>query len=78
MPKVRGVVARTDMTIIMQDGSEVFITHENLRESAKRNGWKIEPIPGKPGHLQAVAEMECRVPLFDTGEVSMGISLKKG
>lgn len=73
MPKTKNdlnfVVARTDRPMSCTDGSEYPIPEKALREWAARNGWKIEPVPGVPGHVQAVMTVKADLSI---GNVSIG------
>lgn len=73
------VVARTDMSLVLIDGTECWITKEVLLESAKKNGWEFGPVPDVPGHFQATTKVRLDLVIGSvSGEYSIGSSCKAG
>ena len=52
----QAVILRTDQPVPGTDG---YITASELKRVAKERHWVVEPVPGKKGHLQAVATIPC-------------------
>lgn len=77
------VVIRTDKPI-GESENFTWISEDVLRREAKKNGWRVEPVPGNEGHYQAVANDSASLvgQTFNPrgyvpGELSIGCEVKK-